>query len=84
MIATIFFTVALAAQPVSAPAPKTVAQKAHDKTADKKAAPDADLIGFLGDYEDAADGLDPISLSEQMNDDKNTAADDKKKDGHEP
>lgn len=84
MILTIFFTAALAAQPNSAPPPKTVAQNAHDKKADKNKAPDADLIGFLGDYEDAADGLDPIGLSEQVNDDKNAAADDKKKDGHGP
>ena len=37
-------------------------------------APDAELIGFLGDYEDAADGLDPIGLSEQMTDDDKPAA----------
>jgi len=88
MILTVLFTVALAAQPTTAPPPKAVAQKAHDKkadtSADKNAAPDADLIGFLGDYEDAADGLDPIGLSEQINDDKNAAADEKKKDGHGP
>ena len=84
MILTVFFTVALAAQPASAPPPKTVTQKAHDKKADKHAPPDADLIGFLGDYEDAADGLDPIGLSEQIDDDKNAAADEKKKDGHKP
>ena len=88
MIVTVFFSVALAAPPAPAPPPKTVAQKAHDKkadkNADKNAAPDADLIGFLGDYEDAADGLDPIGLSERMNDDKHAAADEKKKDGHEP
>ena len=84
LILTIFFTAAIAAQPAPVPPPKTAAQKAHDKKADKTTAPDADLIGFLGDYEDAADGLDPIGLSEQVNDDKNTAADQKKKDGHGP
>jgi hypothetical protein len=83
MIVSVFFAAALAAQPNSTPPPKTAVQKAHHGKTDKKAAPDPDLIGFLGDYEDAADGLDPIGLSEQMND-KNAAADDKKKDGHEP
>jgi hypothetical protein len=43
----------------------------------KKDSPDAALLGFLGDYEDAADGLDPIGLSEQ-------AEPDKPKDGREP
>ena len=84
MILTVFFAAALAAQPATAPPSKAAVQKAHDKKSDKNAAPDADLIGFLGDYEDAADGLDPIGLSEQTNDDKNTAADAKKKDGHGP
>ena len=42
------------------------ATKTHDKKTGNKAAPDPDLIGFLGDYEDAADGLDPIGLSEQI------------------
>jgi hypothetical protein len=83
MIVTVFFSVALAAQPAPAPPPKTVAQKAHDKKTDKNAAPDPDLIEFLGDYEDAADGLDPIGLSEQISDDK-PAANEKKKDQHKP
>jgi hypothetical protein len=84
MIASVLLAAALAAQPANAPPPKAPVQKSHEKKADKNAAPDADLIGFLGDYEDAADGLDPIGLSEQMNDDKNAAADNKKKDGHGP
>ena len=84
MLASVLLAAALAAQPTNAPPPKAPVQKSHDKKADKSAAPDADLIGFLGDYEDAADGLDPIGLSEQMNDDKNAAADNKKKDGHGP
>jgi hypothetical protein len=84
MILTVLFSAALAAQPATAPPPKAAVQKAHDKKNDKKAAPDPDLIGFLGDYEDAADGLDPIGLSEQVNDDKKSAADEKKKDGHGP
>jgi hypothetical protein len=41
----------------------------------KKDNPDPALLGFLGDYEDAADGLDPIGLSEQTESDK-------PKDGH--
>jgi hypothetical protein len=88
MILTVLFTMALAAQPNDTPttpqkATAHHATKAHEKNADKTAAPDPELIGFLGDYEDAADGLDPIGLSEQMTDDK-TAADEKKKDGHGP
>jgi hypothetical protein len=89
MISTLLFAAALAVQPndtTSAPQQKAVAQRAtklHDKTAEKHAAPDPELIEFLGDYEDAADGLDPIGLSEQMTDDKK-AADEKKKDGHGP
>lgn len=86
---TVLFTAALAAPPndTPPPPPKTTAQsapKTHGKAAKKDAAPDADLIGFLGDYEDAADGLDPIGLSEQMAVDPTAATGDKKKDGHEP
>jgi hypothetical protein len=88
MIATVLFAMALAAPPNAAPPPKAPTQKAHakkaDTNADKSGAPDAELIGFLGDYEDAADGLDPIGLSEQMTDDDKPAADEKKKGGHEP
>lgn len=90
MLFTALFTAALAAQPNDTPPPpppKATAQsapKAHGKAAAKNTPPDPDLIGFLGDYEDAADGLDPIGLSEQVADDKKAAASDKKKDGHEP
>lgn len=88
MILTLVFAGALVAQPNDAPPPPpkataTSAPKIHAK-APKNAAPDPELIGFLGDYEDAADGLDPIGLSEQMADDKNAPASDKKKDGHQP
>ena len=90
MLLTALFTVALAAQSNDTPPPpppKATAQsapKAHGKAAAKNTPPDPDLIGFLGDYEDAADGLDPIGLSEQMTDDDKPAADEKKKGGHEP
>jgi hypothetical protein len=88
MIMTVFFTAALAAQQNDTPPPpKAAAQsapKAHGKAAKKDASPDADLIGFLGDYEDAADGLDPIGLSEQIAVDPTAAKGDTKKDGHEP
>ncbi len=52
-------------------------------------APNPDLIEFLGDYEDAADGLDPIGLSEQSSienqaDAAPAAAKKKKKDGNGP
>ncbi|HET9190244.1 MAG TPA: hypothetical protein VFN69_06690 [Rudaea sp.] len=33
----------------------------HDKSTQ---APDLDLIGYLGDYGDAADGLDPMGLAD--------------------
>ena len=88
MILTLAFTAALAAQPNSPPPPRQAtssAPKARDKAAAKNAAPDPELIGFLGDYEDAADGLDPIGLSEQVADDKTAAAaGDKKKGEHRP
>ena len=87
MIATIIFAMTLAVQPTPPPPAKATAQnapKTHDKSAGKNAAPDPDLIGFLGDYEDAADGLDPIGLSEQMDDDKKPASDEKKKGGNGP
>lgn len=63
-------TLALAVQ---APAPKTTPPDApvakqgnkkmtrHDKSTQ---APDLDLIGYLGDYGDAADGLDPMGLAD--------------------
>lgn len=62
-------TLALAAQTPPQPPPadasaatqgkKTMTQ--HDKSAPS---PDLDLIGYLGDYGDAADGLDPMGLAE--------------------
>ena len=86
MLATIILALATAAQPnTPPPAPP---QKAHgrkiDKAPAKNSSPDAELIGFLGDYEDAADGLDPIGLSEPMIDDTKTAADANQKDAHGP
>jgi hypothetical protein len=63
-------TLALAVQ---APAPQSTPPDAaaakqgnkkmtrHDKSTQ---APDLDLIGYLGDYGDAADGLDPMGLAE--------------------
>jgi hypothetical protein len=86
ILATILSAAALAqtpppAQPVTtttAAAAQTKTQGRHvDKHDDKhkKDNPDPALLGFLGDYEDAADGLDPIGLSEQ-------AESDKPKDGH--
>ena len=76
ILATIFSAAALAQtspstpppQPVAAAATETKKQGRHvDKSDDKqkKDNPDAALLGFLGDYEDAADDLDPIGLSEQ-------------------
>ena len=83
ILATIFSAAALAQtapsqpspplQPVATAATGTKTQGRHvDKHEDKnkKDDPDPALLGFLGDYEDAADGLDPIGLSEQDDSDK--------------
>lgn len=83
ILVTILTTAALAQTPppqpaTTATATQTKTQGRHvDKHDDrqKKDKPDPALLGFLGDYEDAADGLDPIGLSEQ-------AESDKPKDGH--
>ncbi len=80
IFATILSAAALAQTPPP-PQPVTTAtataqtktQGRHvDKHDDKhkKDSPDPALLGFLGDYEDAADGLDPIGLSEQTESDK--------------
>jgi hypothetical protein len=89
ILATILSAAALAqtpppAQPVTtttATATATAQTKTQGRHVDKhddkhkKDNPDPALLGFLGDYEDAADGLDPIGLSEQTESDK-------PKDGH--
>lgn len=84
ILATIFSVAALAQTPPPPSVDTTAAQSKKqgrhvDKHDDKgkKDDPDPALLGFLGDYEDAADGLDPIGLSEQ-------ADADKPKDGHGP
>ncbi|MBS0437872.1 MAG: hypothetical protein JSS33_00525 [Proteobacteria bacterium] len=65
--------VAAQASPVpaksSADSPATVQARKHDtkkmdKTGKSAAQSDLDVIGYLGDYGDAADGLDPIGLAE--------------------
>lgn len=65
--------VAAQASPVpaksSAASPATVQTRKHDakkmdKTGKSAAQSDLDVIGYLGDYGDAADGLDPIGLAE--------------------
>ena len=83
ILATIFSAAALAQtppppQPATTVTAQTKTQGRHvDKHDDKhkKNNPDPALLGFLGDYEDAGDGLDPIGLSEQTESDK-------PKDGH--
>lgn len=63
-------TLAVAAQtPPSKPPPAdTPGTKQGKKTmmqnAKPKQSPDLDLIGYLGDYGGAADGLDPMGLAE--------------------
>jgi hypothetical protein len=93
ILATIFSAAALA-QTSPSPPPQPVAAAAETKTQGrhvnkhdgkqrkddpKKDNPDPALLGFLGDYEDAADGLDPIGLSEQADADA-----DKPKEGRRP
>ena len=63
-------TLAVAAQtpppklpPADAPATKQ-GKKTMTQHAKPKQSPDLDLIGYLGDYGDAADGLDPMGLAE--------------------
>ena len=81
ILATIFSAATLAQtspsqpppQPIATAATETKTQGRHVDKHDKKHKnddPDAALLGFLGDYEDAADGLDPIGLSEQAESDK--------------
>jgi len=85
ILATILSAAALAQTSPSQPPPQPVATAATEtkkqgrhvdkhgdkrKTDLKKDDPDPALLGFLGDYEDAADGLDPIGLSEQADSDK--------------
>lgn len=63
-------TLAVAAQtpPPQPPPADTPAAKQGNKTMTQqtkpKPSPDLDLIGYLGDYSDAADGLDPMGLAE--------------------
>jgi hypothetical protein len=85
ILATILSAAALAQTPPPAQPVTTATATAQTKTQGrhvdkhddkhKKDNPDPALLGFLGDYEDAADGLDPIGLSEQTESDK-------PKDGH--
>lgn len=89
ILATIFSAALAQTSPSQPPPPQPVATAAtetktqgrhvdkHKKNDPKKDNPDPALLGFLGDYEDAADGLDPIGLSEQ-------AESDKPKDGRGP
>ena len=85
ILATILSAAALAQTPPPSQPVTTTTATAQTKTQGrhvdkhddkhKKDNPDPALLGFLGDYEDAADGLDPIGLSEQTESDK-------PKDGH--
>jgi hypothetical protein len=53
-------------------------QKADQHSKDSN--PDMDLIGYLGEFEDAADGLDPMGLTERPD----LAQQKDGKDGHRP
>lgn len=91
-LASVLTAAALAQAPQAPPAVPvqtagTVTQKPaqgrqmqkNDKNS-KDGAPDMDLIGYLGEYEDAADGLDPMGLAERPDALKNQTD----KDGHQP
>lgn len=49
----------------SAPQATRQQGKTMDTTRTQTQAPDINLIEYLGEYADAADGLDPLGLSEQ-------------------
>ena len=61
-------TLAVAVQPPphssSAATPPQQGKKTMTRKDDSKRLPDMELIGYLGDYGDAADGLDPLGLAE--------------------
>ncbi|MBU6198645.1 MAG: hypothetical protein KGP08_03265 [Xanthomonadaceae bacterium] len=62
-------TLVLAAQTPPQPPPADAAateqgKKTMTQQTKPKQSPDLDLIGYLGDYGDAADGLDPMGLAE--------------------
>ena len=68
LLAAVTLALAVQAQsPQSTPPNAPVAKQGnkkmtqHDKSTQ---VPDLDLIGYLGDYGDAADGLDPMGLAE--------------------
>ena len=68
LLATVTLAVAAQAPPPQSPPADAQAGKQDKKTmmhkADSKQSPDLDMIGYLGDYGDAADGLDPMGLAE--------------------
>lgn len=86
-------TLAVAAQVAPAPAkspadaPSATQTRKHDakkmdKTGKSAAQSDLDVIGYLGDYGDAADGLDPIGLAEDAGAMPRTADSNKPQAGH--
>lgn len=68
LVAAMTLTVAAQSPPPQPPPVDTLAAKQGKKTMTRNAkpsqSPDLDLIGYLGDYGDAADGLDPMGLAE--------------------
>jgi hypothetical protein len=68
LLAAVTLTVATQVPPPQSPPAGAQVAKQDKKTMmrkdDPKRSPDLDLIGFLGDYGDAADGLDPMGLAE--------------------
>ena len=91
MILGLAFSAAVLAQAPQKPAQRDADKTTQGRHVDKRQqqkddVPDPELIGFLGDYEDAADGLDPIGLSERpaVAEQSDAAAAAKKKDGNGP
>lgn len=93
-ILSLAWSAAVLAQAPQKSAAREAEATTHARQVEKKNqhdvhAPNPDLIEFLGDYEDAADGLDPIGWSEQpsienQSDAAPTTAAKKKKDGNGP
>lgn len=68
LMAAMTLLVAAQTPPPQPPPVDTPAAKQGKKTMTRNAKtiqlPDLDMIGYLGDYGDAADGLDPMGLAE--------------------
>lgn len=91
LLPVLTFLVAAQASPAPAKspadAPSATQTRRHDtkkmdKTGKTSTQSDLDVIGYLGDYGDAADGLDPIGLAEDAGAMSRTADSNKQQAGH--